>query len=72
MARKLTSGEKHFLRLIAKGQVDHGGWAPVSKVIYPLVEEMPTELVDREPLPEGGHARLTVLGLGLLEAMAWL
>lgn len=72
MVRKLSSGEKHFLRLIAKSQVDHGGWAPVSKIIYPLIEVMPTELVDREPLAEGGRARLTVLGLSLLEAMAWL
>lgn len=73
MARKLDGGEKHFLRLISEGQARHGGWAKVSKPLYPLVAEMPSELVEREPLPEGGgRARLTPRGEALLEAMAWL
>lgn len=54
MPHKLTSGEIHFLRLIAKGQQCPAGWAPVSKVLYPLVKEMPTELVEHCSVEQTG------------------
>lgn len=74
MARPLDSGEKHFLRLIAKGEEKNGGWAKVSAVIYPLVQRMPSELVEHEPTDDGwGRARLTNQGRSVLECMnSWL
>ena len=71
--KKLNSGEKHFLRLIASGQADNGGWAKVSKTLYPLVQKMPPELVEHEPAEDGwGRARLTPQGEAVLEAMEWV
>lgn len=74
MRAKLDSGQTHFLRLIAKEQECPEGWASVSKALYPLVQQMPTELVEHHSVgTEGrGQARLTVEGMNLLIAMAWL
>lgn len=73
MAKKLDGGEKNFIRLIAKGQEQHGGWAKVSKPLYPLVQKMPAELVEHEQEDEGrGRARLTPRGEAILDAMDWL
>ena len=73
MAKKLDGGEKNFLRLIAKGQQCHDGWAPVSKVLYPLVQKMPSELVEHHQAEDGkGRARLTQHGEAIVEAMDWL
>ena len=74
MTTKLDSGQKHFLRLIAKDQQGPDGWCPVSKVVYPLVQKtMPAELVEHQPTEDGrGRARLTQDGQNLLDAMAWL
>jgi len=74
MTTKLTSGEKHFLRLIEKGQASPEGWASVSKVLYPLVQRLPAELIEHEPTgTEGkGRARLSDKGQSLLDAMAYL
>ena len=73
MTKKLDGGEKNFLRLIAKGQEKYGGWAKVSKPVYPLVQKMPPELVEHEPDDDGrGRARLTQRGEAVLDAMAWL
>jgi hypothetical protein len=74
MTTKLDSGQKHFLRLIEKGQQCPDGWCPVSKVLYPLVQKtMPAELVEHHPTEDGrGRARLTQDGQNLLTAMAWL
>lgn len=73
MPKKLDAGEKNFLRLIAKGQEQHGGWAKVSKVLYPLVQKMPPELVEHEAADEGtGRARLSPRGEWVLDAMEWL
>lgn len=73
MTKTLDNGEKNFIRLIAKGQEKHGGWAKVSKVLYPLVQKMPPELVDHEPEEDGrGRARLTQRGEAILDAMEWL
>lgn len=73
MATKLDSGQKHLLRLIVEG-ADSEGWATVSKPVFPLVEKLPSELVDLEAVgDEGrGRARLTTEGESLMAAMAWL
>lgn len=74
MTTKLDSGQKHFLRLIAKGQQCPDGWCPVSKVLYPVVQAtMPAELVEHHPTENGGgRAQLTPAGQNLLDAMEWL
>ena len=71
--KKLDSGQKHFLRLIARDQQNPDGWCKVSKMVYPLVQKtMPTELVEHHPTESGGIARLTEAGENLLAAMKYL
>lgn len=73
MTRKLDSGEKHLLRLIAEGQKCPDGWAPVSAALYPLVAAMPSELVEHHRKDGGtGIAQLTRHGEAIIEAMNWL
>jgi len=74
MKIKLDSGQKHFLRLIEKGQQCPDGWAPVSALVYPLVQKMmPPELVEHHEVEGGrGRARLTEEGQSLLDALMWL
>lgn len=75
MTKKLDNGQKHFLRLIAKGQNCPDGWCSVSSVLYPLVQKtMPAELVEHQPAGDErkGRARLTPAGQGLIDAMEWL
>lgn len=73
MAKKLNIGEQHCIRLIAKGQKQGGGWAKVSKTLYPLVQTLPLELIEHEPEEEGrGRVRLTAAGEAILDAMDWL
>lgn len=75
MATKLDSGQKHLLKLVIKGaSADAEGWAPVSNLVFPLVENLPSELVELEAVgDEGrGRARLTTEGESLMAAMAWL
>jgi len=72
--KKLDAGQKHLLKLIAKEQQCAEGWAPVSKIVYPLLEAMPGALIEVNRVgDEGrGRARLTPAGESLLDAMAWL
>lgn len=74
MATKLNAGQKHMLKLIAKEQECPDGWAPVSNQVYPLLQAMPSELVELHAVgDEGrGRARLTPAGQSLIDAMAWL
>jgi hypothetical protein len=69
--KKLNDGEKHFLRLIRKDR-DPEGWAVVSKMLYPLMDKMPRELVELRPTENGGRVRLTDDGEALLDAIEWL
>lgn len=73
MATKLDAGQKHMLRLVMNG-ADSEGWAPVSKQVFPLVEKLPSELVELEAVgDEGrGRVRLTTEGESLIAAMEWL
>lgn len=74
MATKLDSGQRHFLRLIEKGQQCPSGWCPISKTLFTLVQKtMPEELVEYHPTEDGGgRAKLTQEGENLLSAMEWL
>jgi hypothetical protein len=71
--KKLNTGQKHILNLIAKG-ADSEGWAVVSSLVFNLVEQMPKELVLLERVSEEGRGRvrLTTEGESLMSAMAWL
>jgi hypothetical protein len=72
MAQKLDGGQKHFLRLIAKEGEQPDGWAKVSAAVYPLMMQMPAELVEHEETGEGrGRARLTSEGKSVLYAEEW-
>lgn len=60
--KKLDHGQKHLMRLCAQGKKEDG-WAPVSKVVWPLLADIPTELVEREQFADGaGRAKLTTAG----------
>jgi len=75
MPKKLTAVEKLLLRVIEKAQARAEGWEPVSKMVYPyLVQELPAELIEHEPIgDEGmGRVRLSAKGQSLMEAMAYL
>lgn len=58
---RLSTGDRHLLRLVNKGKQDDG-WAPVSSVVLPLIQELPEEL--RELKENDGHhfVRLTEKG----------
>lgn len=62
-----------MLRLIKKDRNEHG-FAPVSKVVMPLVESLPRELVTVRLVQHTGQgeAALTPLGESLLVAEEWL
>ena len=75
---KLSPGHKNILTLIRKG-VKEDGWAPVSRHVAPLFADpaipggtVPAELCEYESLGEGGRARLTPMGNGIVDAMIWL
>ena len=64
----LDTGTRHLLRLTLKGAEDsEDGWAPVSEAVWPLVAELPSELIESERLEDGGRARLTADGRTVLE-----
>ena len=75
MPKKLTAVEKLLLTVIEKAQECAEGWAPVSKMVYPyVVEALPAELIEHEPVgDEGrGRVRLSAKGQSLMDAMAYL
>ncbi len=64
---KLDYNQKHLMRLIARGKKEDG-WAPVSKMVYPLLPSIPSELVILERFEDGaGRAKLTPTGEIVLE-----
>jgi len=71
MAIKLNAGQKHLLRLIVK-DADAEGWTRISKTVFPVLQEMPSELIDLEWVNDEGRARLTPKGQSIIDAMAWL
>lgn len=65
--RQLNNGDMHLLRLVQKGR-DAQGWAKVSKMLWPIVQGLPSELVELRPSEDGGHMKLTEAGETVL---AW-
>ena len=70
---KLDVGQKHLMRLVVQG-ADSEGWAPVSAPVFPLMEKVPSALIDLERVGDEGRGRvcLTTQGAGIIDAMAWL
>ena len=67
---KTCSGEKHFLRLIARDQQNQNGGRLSAKRFSRLFRRCPTELVELHPTEEGrGRAQLTERGQSLIDAM---
>lgn len=65
---KLSSGSRHLMTLIAKDR-NAEGWATVSRVVWPLILELPPTLVEiKATKGGGGFARLTQAGETVL---AW-
>lgn len=55
---KLDHGSMHLLRLAMKGAAEDG-WAKVSAVVWPLIEKLPDDLLEKRPSDDGGHVKLT-------------
>ena len=53
------------MMLIAK-DADADGWATASSVVWPLVADLPSDLVELEPVGDAGRARLTDIGAAVL------
>jgi hypothetical protein len=59
---RLDADQLRLLRLARKGALADG-WAPVSKLVFPLLANVPVELLEREQSADGsGRCRLTVDG----------
>lgn len=58
MSTKLDAGTKHLLRLIDRDK-DSEGWTKISKVVWPFIVKLPSDLVIVRPSEDGGHAQLT-------------
>ena len=58
---QLSSGHANLMRLAIKG-ADADGWAKVSKIVWPMVAQLPADLVELRPSDDGGHVRLTEHG----------
>lgn len=70
---KINNGQLHLIKLVAKGQNNQEGWAPVSLPIFRFMAEIPTELVEFVKINESsGRARLTDAGQNLINSLAWL
>ena len=62
---KLDQGQRHLMDL-ANREANLDGWAKVSKVVWPLIEKIPTELLEKAPSDDGGLVRLTSTGAAIL------
>lgn len=67
---KFDAGQINLLRLVRKGAAENGGWAPVSKMVWPMLEFLPVDLVERELTQDDsgrGRARLTLRGEAVVD-----
>lgn len=70
---KLTAGQKHLLKMIAR-DANSEGWTTCSKLVFPLLADIPQALVETELVGSDGkgRARLTQEGLNIISAMEYL
>lgn len=54
----LTPSQKHLMRLIYR-DMDKTGWTKTSSVVWPLFQNLPSELVELRAEADFGYARLT-------------
>ena len=69
MTTKLSGGDRHFIKLIAR-DADVQGWSKVSAQVMPLVRKMPSGFVEIDE--ENSKVRLTEAGKNIHDAMEWL
>lgn len=66
----LQSEERNILRLIQRSPDNADGWKNVSKLLWPLLNLIRDDLVEKELLADGcGRCRLTERGKIVLEYM---
>jgi hypothetical protein len=62
MSAKISVGQRRILYLTQKDKKEDG-WTPVSATVWPLLDDISKELLEREQFPDGsGRARLTKTG----------
>ena len=62
---KLDTNQLHLLQLAARDS-DAEGWMPVSKMLWPVIQFLPDDLVEKRAAEAGGHIRLTAAGDAVL------
>lgn len=60
---KLSDHHKYALKLIRK-DADKDGWASVSKLLWPVISLIPTDLAEREFFEETGAGRIRLTDRG--------
>ena len=63
---KLDDRQRHVLRL-ADRDADQDGWSTVSKTVWPWVQDIPAELLEKVPTKTGGKVRVTPTGKAILQ-----
>jgi hypothetical protein len=58
---KLDHGTMHLLRLAAK-DANADGWSKVSSVVWPVVQKVPDDLLEKEFIEGNHYCRLTERG----------
>jgi hypothetical protein len=59
---KIDNSSLHLMRLCARDQ-DSEGWTKVSRVVWPAIEKVPTDLMEKQQNQDGsGRVRLTAEG----------
>lgn len=66
MSEKLNSSDRHLMRLIRKDKAENG-WTKCSDIVFPLVESLPTELVETAIINGVKSARLSDKGETVLD-----
>lgn len=54
----LTSSQKHLMRFIYR-DMDKTGWTKASPIVWPLLKNLPLELVELRLEADFGYAKLT-------------
>ncbi len=63
---KLDAGNKRLLSLVRRGK-QSDGWTPVSKMVFPLVDALPKQLVETKQTEFGPFAKLTQDGEAVVD-----
>ena len=65
----LNANQKHLLRLVREGMKEgDDGWAKVSSTVWPLLDSIPVDLIERKSnLVGGGRCCLTSRGEAVVD-----